>query len=251
MKVFKEEQEFGTSYFLEQDEKYLKIIYGGNLDLYWHFINKKARRENESAYENVYETMLITKENYTIYQLFSNLLTEAKKCEVYKAEEIIPEPTWDGEFDVRDVYPELPFFTELSEEDEISLTNAYKAKKATEVNSRLKNSSEYKSLVQNDSIVWYSDDNEKSKADIVRISETEEGILLEFTRPNLDPKKDDFHFPGTLTIRFSNSGSRYGELVNLFTRMYNNLYEYEPEYHQIHLEELAYQRKLTLEKKDK
>lgn len=248
MKVTKETHDFGAVYYLNQDEKYLRIIYGGNLDLYWHFINKKSRREETSAYQDVYESMLITKENYTIYRLFEELMNETKNGEIYKPEEIIPEPTWDDEFDVRDVYDigSLP----LSEEDEESLTNHYKQEKATEINERLTSSEAYEMLYQDDTITWHSDDAPLETADIVRISKVEEGFLLEFTRPNLDPEESKLHYPGTITIRFSNSGSRYGDLVTLFTRMYNKLSEYEPEYHQIHLEEIAYQKKLELQKKD-
>lgn len=248
MKVIKETHDFGAVYYLNQDEKYLRIIYGGNLDLYWHFINKKSRREETSAYQDVYESMLITKENYTIYRLFEELMSETKNGEIYKPEEIILEPTWNDEFDVRDVYDvgSLP----LSEEDEESLTNHYKQEKANEVNERITSSEAYEMLYQDNTITWYSDDAPLETADIVKISKVEDGFLLEFTRPNLDPEESELHFPGTLSIRFSNSGSRYGDLVTLFTRMYNKLSEYEPEYHQIHLEEIAYQKKLELQKKD-
>lgn len=249
MKVFKEEQDFGTTYYLNQDDKYLKIVYGGNLDLYWFFINKKSREENISPYQDVYESMLITKENYTIYQLFERLLREIKTCEIYQPSEVILEPTFFDEFDICDIYDVDPFT--LSKEDEISLTNHYRQETADKMNQKIRLSQAYQTLTQNNAITWHSDDEQIEKADIVRITETEEGILLEFTRPNLDSKKERQHLPGTIAIRFSNSGSRYGALAHVFNRMYNNLTEYEPDFHQIHLEELEYQKRLELKKKDK
>ena len=122
--------------------------------------------------------------------------------------------------------------------------------KAKETNERIKKTTKYDLLTKDNSITWYSDDASIEAADVVRLSIVEGGILLEFTRPDLDPTKNPFYYPGLLNIRFSNSGSRYDELVNIFNRMYQNLQEYEPDYHQIHLEELDYQKKLLLEKKD-
>lgn len=248
MKVTKEERDFGPVYFLTEGQSTLRISIEGNFDLYWQINNQQSRKENKSAYKDVYETMLITKENYTIYCLFEELIREIQTCEVYKPEEIVLEPTFADEFDVRDVFDVDPFY--LSEEDEQSLTEAYRRTKAKEDNERIKKTTKYDLLTKDNSITWYSDDGSIEAADVVRLSIVEEGILLEFTRPDLDPAKDQFCYPGLLNIRFSNSGSRYDELVNIFNRMYQKLQEYEPVYHQIHLEELDYQKRLLLEKKD-
>lgn len=97
-------------------------------------------------------------------------------------------------------------------------------------------------LYQDGVIIWHSDDAPLESADFLRISQVEDGYLLEFTRPNQIPEKSALHFPGSIDIRFSNSGSRYGDLVTLFTRMCNKLNEYDQDYHQIHLEEIAYQK---------
>ena len=217
---------------LERDKGLKSII----ADIYQTFDNK-----------DVYETMLITKENYTIYRLFEELIREIQTCEVYKPEEIVLEPTFADEFYVCDVFDVDPF--SLSEEDEQSLTEAYRRTKAKEANERIKKTTKYDLLTKDNSITWYSDDASIEAADVVRLSIVEEGILLEFTRPDLDPAKDQFCYPGLLNIRFSNSGSRYDELVNIFNRMYQKLQEYEPVYHQIHLEELDYQKRLLIEKK--
>jgi hypothetical protein len=248
MKVTKEERDFGPAYFLTEGETTLRISLEGNFDLYWQINNQQSRKEKKSAYKDVYETMLITKENYTIYKLFEDLIRELKNCEVYKPEEIVLEPTFADEFDICDIFDIDPF--SLSEEDEHSLTESYRRTKAKEANERIKKTTKYDLLTKDSSITWYSDDASIEAADVVRLSIVEGGILLEFTRPDLDPTKNPFCYPGLLNIRFSNSGSRYDELVNIFNRMYQNLQEYEPDYHQIHLEELDYQKKLLLEKKD-
>ena len=52
----------------------------------------------------------------------------------------------------------------------------------------------------------------------------------------------------SVSIRFRNSGSRYNPFNIIFMKMFNKLQEYNPEYHQIHIEELEYQKKLTLKK---
>lgn len=249
MKVTKEEYEFGEAYYLQQEDNCLKIMYGGNLDLYWQFINKKSRRENVSSTQDVYESMLITKENYTIYNLFESLMREAQSGQIYLPEEVVLEPTFYDEFYICDIYDVDPF--SLDEEDEASLTQAYRVECAKKQNKKIQNSFEYKELTKDNSITWHSDDAPMETADIIRITQIEEGILLEFTRPNLSPEEAKNHIPGTISIRFCNSGSRYGDLVNIFNRMFNRLTEYEPTYHQIHLAELEYQKKLLLEKKDK
>ena len=46
-----------------------------------------------------------------------------------------------------------------------------------------------------------------------------------------------------------NSGSRYSPHNIVFMRMFNELQEYYPEYHQIHMEEIEYQKKLQLKRK--
>ena len=45
-------------------------------------------------------------------------------------------------------------------------------------------------------------------------------------------------------IRFRNSGSTYTPFNNVFMRMYNQFLEYEPDFHQIHIEEILYKEKV-------
>lgn len=243
MQVIKEEQGLGSAYYLIEGDTCLKIIYSDNLDLKWCIYNK-----NNSSRKSSYESMLITKENYTIYSLFESLIRETQQGRVYLPNEIELEPTFYDEFDICDIYDVDPF--SLDEEDEISLTNHYRREESDKMNKMIKDSFAYQDLTQNNAITWRSDDGPIESANIVRITEVEEGILVEFIQPQLDTTKMDVPSSSSLKIRFANSGSRYGGLVNLFTRMYNRLTEYEPDYHQIHLEELEYQKRLLKEKKD-
>ena len=54
--------------------------------------------------------------------------------------------------------------------------------------------------------------------------------------------------PGSISIRFRNSGSLYDPFNMIFMRMFNKLQNYDPEYHQIHFEEINYAKKLSLKK---
>ena len=50
----------------------------------------------------------------------------------------------------------------------------------------------------------------------------------------------------TRSIRFRNSGSSYQPFNILFMDVFNKLQEYDPNYHQMHIEEYAYQKKLKI-----
>lgn len=92
-------------------------------------------------------------------------------------------------------------------------------------------------------------------ANVVTISKQEEGYLLEFTIPDQPEEELLYRLPGTISIRFRNSGSTYDPFNIVFMRMYQELQKYDREeeqrlideqaYHQITLEEY----KLTLGKK--
>ncbi len=220
-------------YFLKQDDKELRILFGGNLDLYWHLINFSTDYEKEKN-KDCYETFCITKENYTIYSLFKRLLEDIKDCNVF-------EPvTEEG----------LEYFEELFPSDETP------EERCSRLNAQLRTSYEYNKLCDGNSATWRSDDEAFEISSRVKISEVEDTILLEFFRPALDQDQQRLfdnvrHTPGEVGIRFRNSGSVYTPFNLIFMKMYNNLSEYNPDYHQIHLAEIEYQKKLKLKKKDK
>ena len=77
----------------------------------------------------------------------------------------------------------------------------------------------------------------KKKISISR-TKTHEEFILEFV-PGV--KCDPYDMIG---IRFRNSGSTYTPFNNVFMGMFNQLQEYEPDYHQIHIEEVLYRQKV-------
>ena len=72
--------------------------------------------------------------------------------------------------------------------------------------------------------------------------------VLPFNVLFIDKCKDNSIYK-SYSVRIRNSGSRYGYFNVIFMRMYNKLCQYEPNFHQIHIEEYMYQKKLTKIKK--
>ena len=215
-------KESGYDYTLKEDNKELRIIFGGNLDLYWSLYITDKSKTLDNLYDEVYETFLITKENYQIYSLFKKLIEDIKQPIVF-------EP----------VEEELLVGLDSTESEE---------EKCARMNEDIKRSERYKMLYNGQEIIWHSDDDYYEEADRVKISEVDENILLEFYRPEQTLKTIGFKMPNTVSIRFRNSGSIYDPLNIVFMRMYQQLQEYNPDYHQIHLEEIIYKK--TLKKKE-
>ena len=210
----------GYDFYLKQDNKILKIVFGGNLDLYWNLI---IQTDKITKYTKLEETFVITKENYFIYSLFEKLLNDIKTANIY-------EPTHPENKD--------DIFGRATEE------------KCNKWNNRLKKSYYYQELYDSvtNTISWHSDEEEYSAADVVKISKVDDTFVLKFTRPELNRENNYFRLSNSISIRFSNSGSRYDEFNIPFMRMYNELQDYDPNNHQIHLEELNFIKKLTLHK---
>lgn len=80
MKISKENNEFGLQIFIEEENSYLSIFYGGNLDLYWAIHSNKRTLENDSKSD----MFVITKENYELYNLFENLYNDIKEINIFK-----------------------------------------------------------------------------------------------------------------------------------------------------------------------
>ena len=75
MEVTREKgMESGYDYILQEDNKILRIAFGSNLDLYWSLTNLDEDKTLDSLYDEQYDTFLITKENYLIYELFKKLV---------------------------------------------------------------------------------------------------------------------------------------------------------------------------------
>lgn len=188
--------------------KDLNILFGGNGDLYF-FINKLNFEDAEQIVN-----FEITKENYFLFSLFEELYNKITNCNIYKLDEM-----------------ELPH---ADDEEILERINMY-----AEWNEDLKSSIEYKKLVNNDIISWRHDEQIYEEANILNIYKEEEKYRLEFILMS----KEISHY---IDIRFRNSGSRYIPFNRVFMELYRKLQTYNPEYHQIHMEEYMYQKKLEL-----
>ena len=150
------------------------------------------------------KTFKITKENYYLYCLFLELYNAIKEKKPYKTF-----PNYVGE-DLR--------------------------------NKKLKYYGGYE-LYKDNTITWYSDDfAEFANASNFSIKKVKDYFLVIFTKS----KTEEFngcYFP-TYSVRIRNSGSRFDPFNNTFMGMYHKLREYNPEYHQIHIEEYLYKKRV-------
>lgn len=157
----------------------------------------------------LFKTFTITKENYFLYQKVDELYENIKEQKPYQK-----------------IEPLL-----LVEQD---LKNSNELKKRDYA---------YEKLFQDGIIKWYSDDAPLEEASRLEINRLEESYTITFYQG-----KEEYNFP-TFSVRFRNSGSRYKPYNFAFMNMYNNLGEYDPNYHQIHIEEYLYSKKLQKLKK--
>lgn len=225
-------KESGYDYTITDGNKILKIVFASNLDLYWHLSVRDGDKSLDNLYDEVYETFLITKENYQIYSLFKKLVEDIKIPRVY-------EPIKREELDEEDL-PDPAIEEILADLD----NGKSEQEKCDEWNEELKRSERYRKLYNGQDIIWHSDDDYYEDADRVKITEVDENILLEFYRPKQTLNTIGFRMPNTVCVRFRNSGSTYDPLNIVFMKMYQRLQEYNPDYHQIHIEETIYQKTL-------
>lgn len=156
------------------------------------------------------KTFTISKENYFIYQKLDELYKNIKEQKPYQSKDENSSIVFDS---------------------------------SKLINDSLKSQYSYKNLFQNDIIKWYSDDAPLEEASMLEIKYQEDKYIITFHQG-----KEDFGFP-TYAIRFRNSGSRYEPYNFAFMNMYNSLSEYDANYHQIHIEEYLYNKKLQKLKK--
>ena len=218
VKCYQNEQRT-KDYTIINNEKKLRIMYCGTLDLYMQLNSPNLKEELSS------DTFEITKENYFIYSLFEQLYDDIRLCNLYQVDE-------------NDL-----LWCDTKEEIEALYSNIKRR------NEELKNSVVYKSIFDGNSVIWYSDEYIHDETDILKITKEDDKYILEFKEQRLpETDSDRWRIPGSICIRFRNSGS-YQKPFNLtFMRMYQKLQEYDPEYHQIHVEEYIYQKKLVKSK---
>lgn len=106
----------------------------------------------------------------------------------------------------------------------------------------------YPFLYDGNKIEWHSDEEEYKVADRFIIKKNEDNFEIEFIKPELTDEKFQFRIPSCVTVRLRNSGSFYDPFNIIFMRMFHKLQEYNPDYHQIHFEEIAYAKKRSLKK---
>jgi hypothetical protein len=140
---------------------------------------------------------------------------------------------------------------ELTEEERevVEKYNASEIEHAAAENEDIKKSWRYQLLTADNVITWYSDEEQRNTAEIVRISKQEDAILLEFIRQTTKDDLGQTRLPGYYSIRFRTSGSTYTPCDLVFTRQFLKMQEYDFDGpHQIHIEEWTYNQK-QLQKK--
>lgn len=205
LKIDRIDTEFGPSFNISTDEGVFRILYGGNLDLYWdcycdaNILNGPLEK-----------VFYITKENYFLYLLIDEVYSGIKNFEPYS----------------------FCFYSDW-EEDSVK---SYK-------NMREMFISNDNRPFLDDSVLWYSDDIEKEYASCLKIEKLDDCYKVIFVKSKCRNYL-------TYSIRFRNSGSNYHPYNCLFMNMYNKLSEYDTSYHQIHIEEYLYRKKLKIKSKN-
>ncbi len=109
-------------------------------------------------------------------------------------------------------------------------------------NFNYKNTYQYQNLINNNNIVWISDNGPRDCEDKLIINKYDDFYRLNFIR-NDKPLDFGFKSPFCISVRFRNSGSFYAPFNCVFMNMYNKLNNLDLENHQIHFEEIEYQKK--------
>ena len=230
MEVIKSRSEVGTYDICikESETKSLGLVWGGNGDLYWLLDNLE---EIDVKDDPMYDSFCITKEDYALYSMFEELYEDLMQGRIY--------------------LPEQHMNTNIEDlTEEVERFNAYEIEHAASENEDIKQSRRYQLLTADNVVTWYSDEEQRSHAEIVRISKQEDSILLEFIRQTKKDDQGQTRLPGYYSIRFRTSGSTYTPCDLVFTRQFLKMQEYDfdaPQ--QIHIEELLYAQKQKKKKR--
>ena len=195
------------NYELRDNDKSMILSFQGNLDFYMSAISYKDNRDKKISFT-------ITKENYAIYSLFDELFRDIEECNIFSFDETRLE-FMDDEDEIKEYYERIE-----------------------RMNNDLKTYSAYKRLIKRNLITWKSDDRDYGEPDFIKIYRGEDAFYITFVR-----QSEELHM-GTV-VRFRNSGSSYDPFNIPFMKFFNKLQEYDPEYHQIHIEEVILQKKFT------
>ena len=179
---------YGSKNILIRDgQKLLKLFYGANGDLYLDMFGDRNIGENG----NYIASFSINKDE-GVYSYFDELISNIVYCNVY---------------DLSDVELKLgSSFKQLEHE----ISNIRKE------NHDLMAKQCYEKLVQNNTIIWYSDNIYDEKANKLEIFKEEDRIRLTFTD---NPNDSIFGFG----VRICNSGSKYDPFNLCFMKLFNQL----------------------------
>lgn len=191
---------------IKTEEGAFEISFQNNLDLYWRYIHKGDIRDNPSTHE-----FTITKENYFIYELFDDLYNTIKAGKIY----------YDLNSD-DNLY---------LDEDDLYFNSVISEQKINN----------YDNLFKDGVIDWHSDDFTYETGSRLLIKPDGETYKVIFEKSKEDYDTAMFM---TFSVRIRNSGSTYDPCNIVFMNMYNKLKQYDPTYHQIHIEEHLYNQKV-------
>ena len=101
----------------------------------------------------------------------------------------------------------------------------------------------YQLVDDDNNINWISDDGPDDIEDRLVMSKEDDCYKLKFIR---NDKSMDFGFKNKhgITVRIRNSGSRYNPFNCVFMRMYQELQNIDPNFRQMHFEDIKYIKKL-------
>lgn len=111
-------------------------------------------------------------------------------------------------------------------------------------NTKIFKSNDYHDLFKDNTITWISDESvsdDINSADALRIIKGNDYYKLKFTY-----YEDEYPFIRSIRIR--NSRSRYFPFNSIMMNFFIKLQDYNPDYHQIHIEEYLSYKKLILNK---
>ncbi len=210
LKVTRQKDNNIYKYYLQDGDDTLKIILTRVGDLYFA-LKSSGKREIDFN---------ITKENMVIYQLFDELYNDIKNANIYKLSAIEL-----ANYSVREI-------------------RRYESKKQ-EKNRLLKASKAYLKLVNDNIITWISDDSlsvNYNTADALRITKENDQFNLLFTYYDYEPSL-------VRAISVKNTGSRYSPFNSAIFDFFLKLQQYDPDYHQISMEEYLYSQQKVMTKK--
>ncbi len=220
-KIYNKDSDYngGATISLKRDGfKELRILFGGNLDLYFNLINF----ENDP-------TFYIGIDNYALYQIFDTLYHDIMNGNV-TSENYFDDPLsmFDDEEDLRK--------KEIRKEK-------YRLRALSIANST--------GLIDEDSIVWISDDYPHDVAPYFKIDRLPNAYKITFLINTPDRKLygdekyalNDYK-DGYTSVRIRNDGSTYHMFNVPFMKAYNALLEMELNEPQIHIAEYLLDKEL-------